>query len=176
MIAMVAVFFLMILLFGLVGSSRGWGKEVLVVASIILALSAITLLEDLLNVSALLNNQRYLFYLRFFIITVLVYFGYQSPKVSRIAKATERRALIGERILSFFMGMVSGYFVIGTYWHYANAAGYPGLEEYVIPAQANVAQATAWIMTKLPPVWLDDPISVFIALVLIFIFIIVYFV
>jgi len=176
MIAMVAVFFLMLFLFGLVGSSRGWGKEVLVVASIILSLAAITLLEDLLNLGGLIGNQRYLFYVRILIVTLLAYFGYQSPKVSRIAKATEKRALIGERILSFFMGMVSGYFVIGTYWHYANAAGYPGLEEYVIPAQANVAQATAWILTRLPPVWLDDPISVFIALVLIFIFIIVYFV
>jgi hypothetical protein len=176
MIAMVAVFFIMIILFGLVGSARGWGKEVLVIASVILALAAITLLEDLLNLDELLGSQQTVFFVRMLILTTLVYFGYQSPKVSRIARATERRALIGERILSFLMGMVSGYFVVGTYWYFANVANYPGLEKYITAATPEVAESTVWVMSKLPPVWLDDPISVFIALVLIFIFVIVYFV
>ncbi len=176
MIAWVAVFFLMIILFGVIGSARGWAKEVLVVASVILSLAVIVLLEYFLNIGKIIGNDRYLFYMRILILTVLVYFGYQSPRVQRIAKATEKRALIGERILSFLMGMLSGYFVIGTYWYYASLAGYPGLEDYVIPATQSVSEATIWVMSKLPPLWLDDPIAVFVALVLVFIFILVYFV
>jgi hypothetical protein len=176
MIAWVAVFFLLVTLFGIVGSARGWAKEILVIASVILSLAVIVLLEDLLNLGKIIGNDRYLFYLRMFILTMLIYFGYQSPRVQRIAKATEKRAQIGERILSFLMGLLSGYFVVGTYWYYANLAGYPGLEKYIAPANQSIAEATVWVMSKLPPVWLDDPVSVFIALVLIFIFIIIYFV
>lgn len=176
MIAMIAVFFILLILFGFIGASRGWAKEVLVIASVILAMAVITLLEVFLNLGGLLGNKTWLYYVQFTILTLLVYFGYQSPKVQRIGRATERRAVIGEKILSFFMGMVSGYFVVGTYWYYANVAGYPGLSEYIAPASANIADTTVWLMSLLPPVWLDTPVKVFIALVVIFVFVIVYFV
>ena len=177
MIALVAVFFLLLLLFGLVGSARGWGKEVLVIASVILALAAIALIDQILRLGERLGMEATtLFWLRIGILTLLVYFGYGSPKVSRIARATERRDVIGEKILSFIMGMVSGYFVVGTYWYFAIAAGYPSMEKYVMPATADVADLTVWVQGLLPPVWLDDPFRVFVALVIIVAIIIIYFV
>jgi uncharacterized membrane protein required for colicin V production len=176
MIALVAVFFLLLLMFGFIGASRGWGKEVLVVASVILALAAISLLEDLLRLGTFIKDPLTLFWVRITILTLLVYFGYQSPKVSRIAKATERRAQIGEKILGFFMGMVSGYFVIGSYWYFASVVDYASLAKYVQPATPSVQDATVWVMSILPPVWLDEPVKVFVAVVLIFILVIVYFV
>jgi hypothetical protein len=176
MIAMVAVFFIFLILFGFIGASRGWGKEVLVVAAVITALAIITLLEDLGRIGSFIQEPSTLFWLRMLILTALVYFGYQSPKVQRIARATERRAAIGEKILSFMIGMVSGFFVVGTYWYYAAVADYPMLEDYVSPTDLSLADTTVWVMSLLPPVWLDDPLKVFVALVLAMIFIIVYFV
>ncbi|MFM8322731.1 MAG: hypothetical protein ACKOC5_17605 [Chloroflexota bacterium] len=176
MIAMVAVFFLLLILFGFIGAARGWAKEVLVVAAVILAMAVITLLEDLLKLGTILGNKNYIFYLRMIILISMVFFGYQSPRVQRIARATEKRAMIGERILSFLMGMISGFFVIGTLWYFATEAGFPGLENYITPASAKVADTTVWVMNLLPPVWLDAPIKVFIALVVIFVFVIIYFV
>ncbi len=176
MIALVAVFFLMLLLFGFIGASRGWGKEVLVIASVILALAVIALLEDLLHVTAFIQDPDTVFGLRIGIITLLTYFGYQSPKVARLAKATERRGQAGEKILGFVLGMASGFFVIGTYWYYAALSQYPGLSKYIVDTVPEAQNATLWVMSILPPVWLDDPVKVFVAVVVIFIIVIVYFV
>ncbi len=49
MIAMVTVFGMFLFLFGLIGAVRGWAKEMLVIFSVILALAAISLVEDLLG-------------------------------------------------------------------------------------------------------------------------------
>lgn len=177
MIALVAVFFLLLLIFGMIGSARGWGKEVLVVTSVVLAMAAISLIDQVLRLGDRLGMEAGTrFWIRIFILVLTTYFGYQSPKVGRIARATERRDVIGEKILSFIMGMVSGYFVVGTFWYYSIEAGYPSLQKYIIPATADVADLTVWVQGLLPPVWLDDPFRVFVALVIIVAVIIVYFV
>jgi uncharacterized membrane protein required for colicin V production len=176
MIALVMVFLIFLIFFGFIGASRGWAKEVLVVASVILALAAITLLADLLNLDDLVNNATIWYWISVFILTIMVIFGYQSPKMQRIARATEKRAQIGERILGYLMGMVSGYFVVGTYWYFSNAANYPLINEYIRPPASNFADVTERVLAILPPTWLDTPLTVFIAVVLIFIFVIIYFV
>ena len=176
MIALVMVFVLFLIFFGIIGAARGWAKEVLVIASVILALAAITLLADLLNLDALVNNPIIWYWISVFILTILGIFGYQSPKMQRIARATEKRAQIGEKLLGFMMGMVSGYFVIGTYWYFSEAANYPWINEYIRPPATNFAEVTERILAILPPTWLDTPLTVFIAVVLIFIFVIIYFV
>jgi hypothetical protein len=177
MISMAAVFFMFLILFGLMGANRGWAKEILVVASVILALAAITLIEDLLGLARLFTGNPVLqYWMRMIILTLLVFFGYQSPKVQRIAKATERRGLIGEKLLSFLFGMVSGFFVIGTAWAFSWEAGYPLLIDQLGAPPPEIAETIARIQQYLPPVWLDQPLKVFVALVIIFIFVIIYFV
>jgi uncharacterized membrane protein len=176
MIALVMVFLIFLIFFGIIGASRGWAKEVLVIASVVLALAAITLLEDLLNLDEIVNNNTIWYWIRMLILIVLVIFGYQSPKMQRIARATEKRAQIGERILGLLMGMVSGYFVVGTAWYFSEAANYPLINEYIRPPATNFAEITERVLAILPPTWLDTPLTVFIAVVLIFIFVIIYFV
>lgn len=177
MISMAAVFFMFLLLFGLIGANRGWAKEILVVASVILALAAITLIEDLLNLARLFNDNRNLqYWIRMVILIMLVFFGYQSPKVQRIAKATERRGMIGEKLLSFLFGMISGFFVVGTAWAFSYEAGYPVLIKHLASPPPEIAETIARILQYLPPIWLDAPLKVFVALVVIFIFVIIYFV
>lgn len=177
MISLAAVFVMFVILFGFIGAARGWAKEILVVASVILSLAVITLIEDLLGLSRLFNdNQNLQYWIRMSILTLLVFFGYQSPKVQRIARATERRGVIGERLLSFLFGMISGFFVVGTAWAFSWQAGYPTLIDYMTQAPPNLQETADRFMQWLPPVWLDEPIKVFVALVIIFIFVIIYFV
>jgi hypothetical protein len=177
MISMSAVFFMFLILFGFIGANRGWAKEILVVASVILALAVITLIEQLLGLGRLFaNNLNMQYWIRMGILIMLVFFGYQSPKVQRIAKATERRGQIGERLLSFLFGMVSGFFVIGTAWAFSWDAGYPSLIDQLAAAPPEIAATIERIHTYLPPVWLNQPLEVFVALVVIFIFVIIYFV
>jgi hypothetical protein len=175
MIALVMVFVIFLIFFGFIGASRGWAKEVLVIASVILALAVITLLEDLLKLDQMIKNDVVWYWIRMFILFTLVLFGYQSPKVQRISKATEKRAQIGDWILGFLMGMISGYFVVGTAWYYSNEAGYPLINEFIRPPAANFAEATERVLAILPPTWLDTPLAVFVAVVFIFVFVIIFF-
>ena len=66
--------------------------------------------------------------------------------------------------------------MVGTYWYFSNVANYPLINEYIRPPASNFAEATERVLAILPPTWLDTPLTVFIAVVLIFIFVIVYFV
>jgi uncharacterized membrane protein required for colicin V production len=175
MIAMVIVFFMFLVLFGFIGASRGWAREVLVIASVILTLAIIALFEDLLNLDAYFNQNRNLqFAVRTTLLIVMVYFGYMSPKVQRIAKATEKRGQIAERILGFLMGMTSGYFVIGTLWSFAQYAGYPLMVDYISAPPKDLVELTNRVLAILPPNWLNTPLETFIALVVIFVFVIIY--
>lgn len=175
MIALVMVFLIFLILFGFIGASRGWAKEVLVIASVILALAAVTLLEDLLKLDQLVKSATVWYWIRTLILFGLVLFGYQSPKVSRISRATEKRGVIGDWLFGFLMGMISGYFVIGTAWYFSEAANYPVIGDFIRPPAANFAEATERVLAILPPTWLDTPLAVFVAVVVIFIFVIVYF-
>jgi uncharacterized membrane protein required for colicin V production len=175
MIALVMVFLMFLILFGFIGASRGWAKEVLVIASVVLALAIITLLEDLLKLDQMIKNDVVWYWIRIFILFTLVLFGYQSPKVQSFSHATEKRAQIGDWILGFLMGMISGYFVVGTAWYFSNSAGYPLINEYIRPPAANFAEATERVLAILPPTWLDTPLAVFVALVVIFVFVIIFF-
>jgi uncharacterized membrane protein required for colicin V production len=176
MIALVAVFFIFIIFFGFIGASRGWAKEVLVVASVVLAIAVIVLLNYFLKLDQLITDKTILYWIYMAILVVMVIFGYQSPKVARIAKATEKRAVIGEKLLGFFFGMISGYFVVGTAWWLSANAGYPLLDKFIIPPTADIAELTERVLNILPPTWLDSPVTVFIVVVVIFIFVMIYFI
>ena len=120
-----------LLLFGLIGSVRGWAKELLVVFSVILALAAISLAEDLLGLNNILfkNDVTLQYWVRTCTVLAMVFFGYQSPSLPRLAKATEKRGKIQDSILGFVFGILSGFFVVGTLWSFGSQAQYPALAE-----------------------------------------------
>lgn len=176
MIALVAFFFIFLIFFGFIGTVRGWAKETLVIISVILALAFITLAEDLVGLrNNLLSNPQAQYWFRMIVIAFLVFFGYLSPTLPRFQKASEKRARISEHILGFFIGMISGYFVIGTLWSFASQANYPNLERFIQPVPNELAELTNSVMNILPPMWLDSPTIIFIVLVLSFIFALIYF-
>ena len=174
---MVTVFAMFLLIFGFIGSVRGWAKELLIVISVVLGLAAISLVEDLLGMKNTLfrTNISLQYWFRTLLILVLVFFGYQSPSLPRLQKATEKRGKIQDSLLGFVFGLVSGFFVIGTLWSFASQAQYPNLMKYIGPVPAELSDLTTRVMNLLPPVWLDQPTTVFIFIVVAFIFAIVYF-
>jgi len=177
MIALVTVFLLFMIFFALIGSSRGWAKETLVVISVILALAVITLVEDLLGLknSFFKNNPAVQYWFRTILVLVMVFFGYQSPSLPRLQKAVEKRGKIQDHILGFLFGILSGYFVVGTLWAFSSQANYPILLKYVRPVPAELTVITDQVMNMLPPMWLNQPTTIFIFVVVAFIFAIVYF-
>jgi uncharacterized membrane protein required for colicin V production len=180
MFSMIAVFWMFVLLFAINGSMRGWAKELLVSFSVILALAFIAVMENLMPVASdlLRNNPELQYYFRMTVLLVIVFFGYQSPRFSRIGKATEKRDRITDLLMGFFMGALSGYMVIGTLWSFMDANNYQWLKSFVIAPSAQTAggEAALWMLKRLPPIWLGRQPNIYIAVVLAFIFVIVIFI
>lgn len=177
MIAMIAVFFMFLFFFALIGAARGWAKELLVIISVLVALAIIALLEGLLGLAKMLEKSpEILFYVRASIIMLMSFFGYQSPKISRIGRAAEKRDRIQDHLFGFILGIFSGYFVIGSLWSYASQAGYPLFNEYVTATPKELSAITTQFLNLMPPVWLSDPKVAFIMVVIAFVFVIIYFV
>ncbi len=179
MISLIVVFYLFVLLFGIIGSMRGWGKEMLVAFSVILALAFINVIENFVPVlsSFVVSNPKLQFWLRVGAVVLISFFGYQTPKFSRISKAVEKRDRIQDVLLGLIMGFVSGYMIVGTIWYFVAAAGYYPLQNYVAqPATQQMADTINHTLKILPPVWLGTVPNVYIALVLGAIFVIVIFV
>jgi uncharacterized membrane protein YfcA len=177
MIAMVTVFAMFLLMFGLIGAVRGWAKELLVVFSVILALAAISLVEDLLGFKNTLfkNNIIWQYWFRTILTVIMVFFGYQSPSLPRFKAATEKRERIQDHLLGFVMGVLSGFFVIGTLWAFSSQAQYPILKPYIQGVPPELSHITDQVLNLLPPVWLDQPTTIFIFVVVAFIFAIMFF-
>ena len=177
MIGLVIVFYMFLGMFGFIGSQRGWAKELLVTFSIVLGMALIAVMENLMPILGpfLKSNPVMQYWVRILIILAMTFFGYQSPKLTRLTKASEKRDRIQDALLGLFMGLLSGFFVVGTLWSYSNGAGYPGLGDYITAPPQNLAQATENIIKILPPAWLVPP-WIYIAVVMAFIFVIVVFI
>ena len=179
MIALLIVFYMFLAVFACIGAMRGWAKELLVTFSVIVALSFIAVIETYLPVLGpfLKDNKTIQYWVRVIIVLTLTFFGYQSPKLTRISKTAEKRERIGDTLLGLFMGLISGYFVVGTLWSFSHYANYPLLHKYINwdATPASILETTERVLGILPPVWLVPP-WIFIAVVLAFIFVIVVFI
>ncbi len=87
MISLNVLFWILVILFAIIGMSRGWAKELLVSFSLILALFIIMVLEQYAPflASMITAGGRPLFWLRAVIVILLVFFGYQGPNLPRLA-------------------------------------------------------------------------------------------
>lgn len=178
MIAILIFFYIMIAFFAGIGAIRGWAKEVLVIFSAVLALALIYIIENLMpGISTTLkNNPTMQYWVRTGIFIFLVFFGYQSPRIARIGRAAERRDQIQDSILGFLLGAVSGYMVIGTLWWFLDARNY--FPPYITapPANTPLGETAELVLGLLPPAFLLKSPTIFIVVVLAFIFVMVVFV
>ena len=92
MISIIYVFWMYVILFGVIGALRGWVKELMVVFSVILTLATNQLLRHFIPIiKDLPLESTSLFWIRTLILVVLVYFGYQT--VISIQRLAARAAL-----------------------------------------------------------------------------------
>jgi uncharacterized membrane protein required for colicin V production len=170
------MFWMFVILFGLIGMMRGWAKELLVVFSVILALLLNFLLKKYVPVvSELPDNEQALFWIRSAILIVLVFFGYQTVGMPRFA-AKAMREKLQDSILGFVFGAVNGYLVVGTLWFYLDQAAYPF--SYYIQAPdktTEMGQAAINLLLAMPPRLMGEP-TIYFVVALAFIFVIVVFI
>ena len=117
MIPLHTIFGGLIFLFAVVGSLRGWAKEIIVAFSVVLALFVQhVLLSFLPPVAALFAGlpPQGQFYTRASVFIVITIFGYASPSIASKLGAKVVRERLQDLLLGFFIGIVNGYLIIGT--------------------------------------------------------------
>ena len=132
---MVSIFFFfwfLVILFGVIGAMRGWAKEILVTFSVVIALFIITLLEVYVpffrvfieNPQA--ANAKYIFWIRTLLVMLLVFFGYQTPRLQRFVAGDKfNRERLQDSLLGFVLGFFNGFLIIGSILYFMHTAGYP---------------------------------------------------
>ena len=126
MMSIVYVFWMYVILFAVIGALRGWAKELLVVFSVILALTTNHVLRKYIPlITALPDDSTSLFWIRSMIVVTLVYFGYQTVvSVARLASRAARERL-QDTLFGIVMGAINGYLIAGTILFYLHQANYP---------------------------------------------------
>ena len=177
MVSLTVVFWMFVILFAVIGGMRGWAKELLVVFSVILALTFTTLLDNYIPFirDVLKPDSPVLyFWLRCAIIVLLVFFGYQTPNIPRFAPKMNREKL-QDTLLGIVLGAVNGFLVVGTLWFFLSEAGYP-FDIISAPIPGSQIEKLALAMLQyMPPKLLGIP-GIYVAVVIAFIFVLVVFI
>lgn len=179
MVSLVVVFWMYVILFAIVGAMRGWARELLVSFSVILGLFIITVLEQVAFINGLIRTNLVVqFWFRTMIILGLVFFGYQTPNIPRLAASNRfARERLQDILLGVFLGALNGYLIAGTIWFYLNQAGYPFPNLISAPQLGTqVYDVTVRMMELMPPDLLAQGSAIYFAVALAFAFVLVVFI
>ncbi|MEJ5225105.1 MAG: CvpA family protein [Anaerolineales bacterium] len=174
MMSLAFVFWMFVVLFGIIGAMRGWVKELLVSFSVLLCLALNLLLRKYVPpITTLGENEIGLFWIRTLILLLLVFFGYQTINIPGLTGKAAREKL-QDTLLGGVFGAINGYLVVGTLWHYINQAGYPFT--YIQPPNPAdpMGQAALELLPYMPPLLLGEP-GIYFAVIIAFIFVLVVF-
>ncbi|MGA2490803.1 MAG: CvpA family protein [Anaerolineales bacterium] len=176
MVSLAFIFWMYVVLFGIIGGIRGWAKEILVSFSVILALTFTTLLSNYVPfIRDVLqkDNKTLYFWLRSTILVMLVFFGYQTPNISRFAAKMAREKL-QDAILGVVIGALNGYLLAGSLWFYLKDAGYP-FPNVISAPTGDFAKVADSMLHYMAPKLLGIP-GIYFAVVIAFMFVIVVFI
>jgi hypothetical protein len=176
MVSLSVLFGMYVILFALIGGLRGWTKEILVSAGVILALFILTVIENFIPIISKSLTPESSFWVRMGILGAMTFFGYQTPNIPRIINSGKfMRDKFEDVLLGIFLGGINGYLIFGSAWHFLIEAGYP-FEWITAPDEVTLAGQKAHELIRiLPPQWLEPPM-LYIAVALIFVFILVVFI
>ena len=180
MVSLDVIFWVFIILFGIVGMMRGWAKELMVTFAVVLALFIVTVLEKYVPfVSKMVRDATRpggapvaVFWLRAGLLVTLTFFGYQTPSIPRLAGSGRfARDKLQDSLLGMFLGALNGYLVWGTFWFFLDQARYP-FPGIITP---NLTDAAKALVAFLPPNWLLGVPVIFFAVAIAFAFVLVVF-
>jgi hypothetical protein len=131
MLSLVTAFCIMVFLFALVGSMRGWTKEVVVTSALILALFTINQFFSTVfgfigwdnNVTPPPELRRWQFFIMSAFLLAIAFFGYQGPAIarSRVGDRLTRRDNLQDKVLGFLVGGTNGWLIVGSIWAFSSS-------------------------------------------------------
>lgn len=176
MMSIIYLFWMYVILFGIIGSMRGWAKELLVAFSVVTALTTNFLLRKYLPLMHdLPDASSSMFWIRSFIVLGLVFFGYQTINILPRFESKARRERLQDALFGFVLGGFNGYLVAGTLLYYYHVADYPYQDIISKATDANIIASIETMMAYMPPHFLGEP-GIYFAPIIILIFIIVVYV
>lgn len=176
MMSLVYVFWMYVILFAIIGTLRGWAKELLVAFSVILALALNHLLRKYVPiVSELPDDSSSLFWVQTLILGALVFFGYQTVAMVPHLQSKATRERLQDSLFGAILGALNGALIAGTIIFYIAQTNYQVFPNVVMPPTDQNAQAVQTMMTYMPPHILGEP-GIYFAVILCFIFVLVVFI
>lgn len=173
MMSIVYLFWMYVILFGVIGAMRGWAKELLVSFSVILSLALIHVLRRYGPVVKDLNAaDPSLFWMQTIILLTLVYFGYQTVvSIPRLASRAARERL-EDTLFGAILGALNGYLISGSILYYVHVADYSFQKVILKPTDPELLKTVNDMMTYMPPQLLGEP-AIYFAIILAFVFVLV---
>lgn len=178
MVSLNVIFWTFVILFGMIGAMRGWARELLVTFGVILSLFILSVMERFVPfIQDLLASGEHvtLFWVRTLLVVGMVFFGYQTPNIPRLAETGRfMRDRFQDSLLGIFLGAINGFLIFGSIWYFLSDANYPF--EIITPPVAGTpgAEAAEALLPFLPPEWLTSP-AIYFAVAIAFIFVLVVF-
>lgn len=179
MISLSVLFYIFIFIFALIGSIRGWAKEVTALFSSVLALFILTVLQAFIPaVKTYLENSPVTSQVTFrmAVMGIMAFLGYQTPNLPVFMQNQQfKRGQMQDVILGFLVGGLNGFMIFGSIWFFMHEGGYPF--SYVLPPIAGTpaGDAAMRIIPLLPPNWLVAP-GIYFAVALSFLFVLMVFI
>ena len=177
MVSLTVLFGMLVALFAIIGAMRGWAKELLVSASLMLGLFLNAILENYVTAyqaAMMVQPPVTQFILRGGVLVLLAFFGYQTPHIRALQPKLARERM-EEILLGLVLGALNGYLLIGSLFFYLDQTGYP--TSLIIPPVADTALRAQidGVMKWVAPSLLPIP-QLYFAVGVVFVFIIVVFV
>jgi hypothetical protein len=177
MVSLTVLFGMLVSLFAIIGAMRGWAKELLVSAALMLGLFLNAILENYITAyltALMLQPPLTQFILRGGVLVLLAFFGYQTPHIRALQPKLARERM-EEILLGLVLGALNGYLLIGSLFFYLDQTGYP--TSLIIPPAADSALRAQidGVMKWVAPNLLPIP-QIYFAVGVVFVFIIVVFV
>src|SRR4030042_6461720 len=108
------VFWCLVVLFAVIGSLRGWAKELLVGCSLVLALFINLLIDKYASPLLATLTVQEVFWVRAGVFCLLAYFGYLTPRLPWISSGRFMRDRLQDWLLGFVVGAGKGAALAGS--------------------------------------------------------------
>lgn len=136
MIQLSAILVMMSIFFAIIGFLRGWNRELISTAGIILGLFALFQFDSLLRGVLLAGvAQDQVFFVQTTIFIVIVFFAYQTRALGRARP--EGRDNLQESVLGGIVGFLNGYLIWGSIWYFMDINQYPFSPLVVAPSPGS---------------------------------------
>jgi hypothetical protein len=141
--------------FAIIGFLRGYSKELISTAGIILGLFALFQFDSLLRGTLLVSlNRDQVFIVQALIFIAIVFFAYQTRGFiggSPGRQGVDGRDRLQSSILGGIFGFLNGYLIWGSLWYFMDINEYPLAPHVIAPAPGSPSDQ---VRSILPLVWL----------------------